>query len=93
MRRYHIKATWCRQQEIYGFFKIAETSEQRPRSIQHVNKGPMLLMTQSLSVLDFSPPYSAHCNEIPIYVFFFWELRGLSPNFYIHVSVSYLYIP
>ncbi len=22
-----------------------------------------------------------------------WELRGLSPNFYIHVSVSYLYIP
>jgi hypothetical protein len=24
-------------------FKIAETSEQRPRSIQHVNKGPMLL--------------------------------------------------
>ncbi len=33
------------------------------------------------------------CNENPIYVFFFWELRGLSPNFYIHVSVSDLYIP
>jgi hypothetical protein len=60
--------------------------------MQHVNKGPMLLMTQSLSVLDFSPPYSAHCNEIPIYVFFFWELRGLSPNFYIHVSECDLYI-
>jgi hypothetical protein len=22
-----------------------------------------------------------------IHVFFFWELRGLSPNFHIHVSV------
>ncbi len=33
-----------------------------------------------------------HCNENPIYVFLFWELRGLSPNFHIHVSVSDLYI-
>ncbi len=28
-----------------------------------------------------------------IYVFLFWKLRGLSPNFHIHVSVSDLYIP
>jgi hypothetical protein len=34
-----------------------------------------------------------HYNENPIYVFLFWELRGLSPNFHIHVSVSHLYIP
>jgi len=34
-----------------------------------------------------------HCNENPIYIFLFWELRGLSPNFHIHVSVSDLYIP
>ncbi len=33
-----------------------------------------------------------HCNENPIYVFIFWELCGLSPNFHIHVSVSDLYI-
>ncbi len=33
-----------------------------------------------------------HCNENPIYIFLFWELRGLSPNFHIHVSVSDLYI-
>jgi hypothetical protein len=33
------------------------------------------------------------CNENFIYVFLFWELRGLSPNFHIHVSVSDLYIP
>jgi hypothetical protein len=34
-----------------------------------------------------------HCNENPVYVFLSWELRGLSPNFYIHVSRSDLYIP
>ncbi len=34
-----------------------------------------------------------HCNENPIYVFPEKELRGLSPNFLIHVSVSVLYIP
>jgi hypothetical protein len=37
--------------------------------------------------------YSTHCKESPIYVFLFWELRGLSPNFHIHVSVRNLYIP
>ncbi len=34
-----------------------------------------------------------HCNENPIYVFPEKELRGLSPNFHIDVSVSYLYVP
>jgi hypothetical protein len=34
-----------------------------------------------------------HGNENPIYVFLFWELCGLSPNFHIHVSASDLYIP
>ncbi len=29
-----------------------------------------------------------HWNENPIYAFLFWELRGLSPNFHIHVSMS-----
>ena len=33
-----------------------------------------------------------HCNENAIYVFLFWELHLLSPNFHIHVSVSDLYI-
>jgi hypothetical protein len=35
----------------------------------------------------------AHCKENPIYVFLLWVLRGLSPNFHIHVSVSDLHIP
>ncbi len=33
------------------------------------------------------------CKENPIYVFLFWELHGLRPNFHIHVSVSDLYTP
>ncbi len=34
-----------------------------------------------------------HCKEIWIYIFLERELRGLSSNFHIHVSVSDLYIP
>jgi hypothetical protein len=33
------------------------------------------------------------CKENPIYVLPEKKLRGLSPNFHIHVSVSDLYIP
>ncbi len=32
-------------------------------------------------------------KESPIYVYRFWELGGLSPNFHIRVSMSDLYIP
>ncbi len=34
-----------------------------------------------------------HCNENPIYVFPEKELRGLSANFHIYVSLIDLYIP
>jgi hypothetical protein len=34
-----------------------------------------------------------HCNENPISVLSEKELRGLSPNFHMYVSVSDLYIP
>ena len=34
-----------------------------------------------------------HCNGNSVYIFLFWELRCLSPNFHIHVSMSDLYIP
>ncbi len=37
-------------------------------------------------------PVCPHCRENPIYVFLFWELRGLSPNFHMYVSVSDLCI-
>jgi hypothetical protein len=41
-------------------------------------------------MIDLSTP---HCNENPIYVFPEKELRGLSPNIHIYVSVTVLYIP
>jgi hypothetical protein len=34
-----------------------------------------------------------HWKETPIYVILYWKLRGLSPNFHIHVSVGDVYIP
>jgi hypothetical protein len=34
-----------------------------------------------------------HCKEDTIYVFPEIKLRGLSPSFYIHISVSDLHIP
>jgi hypothetical protein len=34
-----------------------------------------------------------HCNENPIYVFPEKQLRDLSPNFHIYLSVSDLFIP
>jgi hypothetical protein len=34
-----------------------------------------------------------HCNENPIYVFPEKELRGISPNFHIHLSVSEGFYP
>jgi hypothetical protein len=43
-----------------------------------------------------SKPYcvvNLHCTKNPIYVFPKKELRGISPNSYIYVSVSYLHIP
>ncbi len=47
----------------------------------------LLLLAESCGSTD------PHCNENTIFVFLFWELRVLSPNFHIHVSVSDLYIP
>jgi hypothetical protein len=52
---------------------------------------PTLLLPYSFFTPYASLQQNTHCNENPIYVFFFWELRGLSPNFHIHVSVSDVY--
>jgi hypothetical protein len=49
--------------------------------------------TEPLLILKRPLPSRLHCNENPIYVVLFWKLRGLSPNFYIYVSVSDLYFP
>jgi hypothetical protein len=52
-------------------------------------KNGLLLILMISSSLN-----SIHCNENPIYVFLFRELRGFNPNFHIHVSVGDLvYIP
>jgi hypothetical protein len=34
-----------------------------------------------------------HCNGNSVYMFLFWEWRGLGPGFRIHVSLGGLYVP
>ncbi len=60
-----------------------------------MNKTRPVLVSQNLlsSILSLCLRPQLHCKENPIYVFFFWGLRDLSPNFHIHVAVSDLYIP
>jgi hypothetical protein len=54
---------------------------------------------QAVRLLNHSPGSwdqkikRAHCKENSIFVFPGKELRGLSPNFHIHVYVSDLYLP
>jgi hypothetical protein len=48
----------------------------------------MLVVIQKIPIILI-----LHCKEIWIYLFPEKELRGLSPNFHTHVSVSDLYIP
>ncbi len=55
--------------------------------------GPMPARPPVPALASLAVSRQVHCNENPIYVFLFWLLRGLSPNFHIHVSVSDLYIP
>ncbi len=50
-------------------------------------------MVITASQAETTHQVSLHCTENPIYVFPEMKLRGLVPNYYIHVSVSYLYIP
>jgi hypothetical protein len=55
-------------------------------------KNSMFLLG-NVNVLKLLKNKPLYCNENPIYVFPEKELRGLSLNFYIHVSVSDLYNP
>ncbi len=55
--------------------------------------GPRHTSTSSLKFKKKPWTESTHCNENPIYVFPEKRLRGLSPNFHIHVSVCDLIGP
>ncbi len=63
------------------------------RHLEHLLRELLPVLVDFLEQNIISKTDDTHCNENPIYVFIFWELRGLSPNFHIHVSVSDLYIP
>jgi hypothetical protein len=50
-----------------------------------------VLLNSVIGGIDMLKNFLLQCKENPIYVFLFWELRGFSANFHIHVCK--LYIP
>jgi hypothetical protein len=70
-----------------------------PGRVGMVTAAPLLVVVDVLDlVVVFAGKivksvFTMHCTENQTYVFTEKELRGLSPNSYIHVSVSDLYIP
>jgi hypothetical protein len=60
----------------------------RLRICNYVSLQPSILFVRHQQAKSWI--ITLHCKENAIYVFLFWELRGLSDNFYIHVSVSNL---
>ncbi len=66
------------------------------------NRGQAVVQARSrlpsITIIQYQKQVSTrcsitHCNGNSVYIFLFWELRGLIPNFHIHVSVSDLNIP
>ncbi len=52
-----------------------------------------VVMASLCNLTSVASTKTLHCNEKPIYMFPGKKLPGLSPNFYIRVSMSDLYIP
>jgi hypothetical protein len=71
--------------EAPGWASIAAEQAQRV-SISIAPSEPPWLLAELLVRQSEPIILTPHCKENPIYVFFFWELHGLSPNFHIHVS-------
>ncbi len=67
--------------------------QQEATRSESANKVMSAFYTIKLRTLWLEEQTVERCKENPIYVILFWELRGLSPNFHIHLSVSDLYIP
>ncbi len=72
-----------------------EGHSRHPRPRQASRERSAAETVLSTDLLDGPPTaqLASHCIEISIYVFLEKELRGLSPNFQIHVSSSDQYTP
>jgi hypothetical protein len=75
-------------------FRLINAQKRALRHFYDESKArPLSYVDQQLNYRN-SPEFNKglHCKENPINGFLFWELRGLSPNINIHVSVSHSYI-
>jgi hypothetical protein len=88
------KATWLAGQydnpmTDQGFMNSATGKDPNLRYVSKCKKCPNLKQRSQSRYSSLIP----HCKCNSVYIFLFWKLLGLSRNFYIHVSVSDLYIP
>ncbi len=60
---------------------------------QLINISKRAYSTYRVLYFSWGTSCGVYCNENRIYVFLFWKLPGLSPNFHICLSVSDLYTP
>ncbi len=84
-----IKAAWLLMMAIKESLNRSYTQSAQLR--KKIARGSQCNVKLSYGTLCF--PWCTHCNGNSVYKFLFWELRGLSPNFHIHVSLIDLYIP
>ncbi len=84
------KVMWCKRK--YNFVLLLKLIVSRKYHTIYL-KGQVTHSHSLVALTFFSTLQKLHCNGNSVYIFLFWEQRGLSPNFHIHVSVSDLYIP
>jgi hypothetical protein len=86
--RFHTRNIMFIKNLVWLLKKWQNVSVQTVRTTQTYIIDPYFILNKMKRVVK-----TMHCNENPIYVFLFWELRGLNPNFHIHVSVSAYIFP
>ncbi len=76
---------------IHSFIRLLVL---KPRDIAWLTLANTRDIPEASSFYSFKEIFQYYAlQRKAIYVFLFWELRGLSPDFHIHVPVSDLYIP
>jgi hypothetical protein len=78
----------CRTSKPFAVWKEDATSHIGERVLRRILNQPWKFFILCQIPLNWHSGYFLHCNGNSVYIFLFWELRGLSPSLHIHVSVS-----
>ncbi len=81
-----------RKSRLFLPFKFFSGETMAPVSHMHCNS-PIQTSQAPAVFLSWFLLREQHSNSNSVYIFLFWELRALSPNFQIHVSVRIYIFP